>query len=201
MTYRIETRNCYLRVALERLEGVSDRSIDTCIIDLASFRSLTELIRIVSRNETRTRFIFIGNCGSFSYALASLVSVDSKASLRGYYEKLRHCPGVSYGMAMTLLINLKTMANLTHKDMATVHSLLLNDSMKSAAGQIGTSPKLFYQRVDTLVKKMNMLNRLQTQLFLRLEFRPDYVQERINEHVRLSVRRQLGQVNSLVLTE
>ncbi|MFS9435756.1 hypothetical protein QNN86_15690 [Citrobacter sp. C348] len=201
MTYRIETRNCYLRLALERLEEISDHSVDTCIIDLASFPSLTELIRIVSRNETCARFIFIGNRGSFSCALASLVSVDSKASLRGYYEKLRHCPGVSYDMAMTLLINLKTMANLTHRDMTTVHSLLLNDSMKSAAGQIGTRPKLFYHRVDTLVKKMNMLNRLQTQHFFRREFRPDYVQERINEHVRLSVRRQLGLVNSLVLTE
>ncbi|MFU0880269.1 hypothetical protein ACM26M_03350 [Kluyvera cryocrescens] len=191
MTYRIETRNYYLRSAIEILFPQYNHEQDTCIIDLNSCNTLHEVLKYVRRNSDVERFIFIGNNGMQSRALQSLISVESNAPLLHCYEKFRHCPGVSYHTAIEVLLEHRSMGSYSHQDKTTVYSLLLRDSMQSAARLIGVSNKLFYQRVDRLSKKLNLRSGLQVHQFFRLEFRPDYVRAKIDEHVRVSVTRQL----------
>lgn len=103
-------------------------------------------------------------------------------------EVIRHCHGVTYEMVMSFLERHKNMVDFSHKDSTTIYSLLVNDSLTSAARHIGIRPKNLYQRLDELVTKMNMANRLQTQLYFRREFSPDMLRKKINGQVKQSFR-------------
>ncbi|POT55528.1 hypothetical protein C3432_20970 [Citrobacter amalonaticus] len=189
MTYRIETRNNYLRVALENLLPRLRNEPEICIIDLASFHSLRAISTCINKYSMTYRYIFIADEGIYSRLLSPIVSLKNRMSVIKYYEAIRHCPGVTYEMVKRRLERHKSMAGYSHKDMTTVYSLLINNSIISAARHIGIRPKLFYRRVDKLVKKLNMVNRLQTHCYFRREFCPDAIQYMINELVRQSIRR------------
>lgn len=189
VTYRIETHNHYLRVAVEKLFPHNRLVQDTCIIDLSSCHSMQAILQCVRRNSDVDRFIFIGNGGMHSRALQSLISVESHASRLHYYEKLRYCPGVSYGCAMEVLLEHRSMSNYSHQDKTTVYSLLLRDSMQDAARYIGISSKQFYSRVERLAKKLNLRSGVQTHQFFRQEFHPEDVRARIDDQLRASLRR------------
>lgn len=171
----------------------------TCIIDLPSFHSLRTLISCIDRHRNVSRFIFIGNDGVYSRLLLPLISLESDISIKSYCNIIRHCPGVTYDAAINFLLEYKSLENFTHIDKSTIRSLLLNDTMADSAKYIGTTPKIFYHRVDKLVKKLHMHNRLQAHWFFRHEFHPDYVQLKIDEHVRRSVRQQLGNMHDFSL--
>lgn len=190
VTYRIETRNHYLRVAVEVLFARIQLAQHTCIIDLSSYHSLQEILQCIRRNNDVDRFIFIGDHGMHSRILRSLISVDSHAPLLHYYETLRHCPGVSYNSATEVLQKHRSMSDYSHQDKTTVYSLLMRDSMQGAARLIGISCKLMYQRVDRLTKKLFLRSGLQAHQFFRQEFHPDYVRARIDDQLRASLRRE-----------
>lgn len=177
--YRIETRNYYLRIALENIILKTRNESDLCIIDLSSFYSLREIIQCVNENNIVERFILISDEGVNSRLLASQTSLRSKMAVGKYHEVIQHCPGVTREMLMHSLNQNKNMEAFSHKEVTTIYSLLLHDSMINAAGFIGIKPKVFYQRVDKLVKKLNMANRLQAQHFLRREFCKDTIRKKI----------------------
>ncbi|HCR3980613.1 TPA: hypothetical protein OOF39_000013 [Kluyvera ascorbata] len=191
MTYRIETRNYYLRYALEVLSPHEQNRQDTCIIDLSSYKSLQAILHCVRHHNDVARFIFIGNDGALSRALQSLISVESSEPLIRFHEKICHCPGVSYDAAMDLLLEHQSMDGYSHRDKTTVYSLLQRESMQQAAQLIGISNRMLYQRVERLTKKLNLRNGLQAHHFFRYEYHPDFVRAKINEHVRITILRQL----------
>ncbi|STX00562.1 Uncharacterised protein [Kluyvera ascorbata] len=188
VNYYIETRNQFLRFALETLYQQNQFAQDTCIIDLTSCHSLLEVLRYVRRNNDVNRFIFIGNSSAVSRALVSLVSIESHAPIEKYHEVICDCPGISYGVAIRLLLARRNMDNFTHRDKTTVYGLLLNDSMNEAARVMGISVKLFYMRVNRLVKVLNMRSSLQVHQFFRYEYHPSFVRRKMNEHHCVSVR-------------
>ena len=126
-----------------------------------------------------------------SRTLQPLVSLESKQPLLSYVEKLRHCPGVSYDLAMDLLLAHRSLETYSHQDKTTVYSLLLRDSIHEAARFIGIPNKKFYQRIGRLTRKLNLQNGLQTHLFLRREFHPEYIRARIDDQLRASLRQHL----------
>lgn len=191
MTYRIETRNHYLRCALDFLFSCQRVGQDTCIIDISSFASLQAILQCVRQHRDATRFLFIGDSGVHSRALQQLVTLESKQPLLSYSEQLHQCPGVSYDMAIDVLLAHRSMEDYSHQDKAIVYSLLMRESMHSAARLIGISNKQLYQRIGRLTKKLNQVSGLQTHLFLRLEFHPEYVRARIDEQGRASLHRLL----------
>lgn len=87
-----------------------------------------------------------------SRTLQPLVSLESKQPLLSYVEKLRHCPGVSYDLAMDLLLAHLSLEAYSHQDKTTVYSLLLRDSIHEAARFIGIPNKKFYQRIGRLTR-------------------------------------------------
>ena len=182
MTYCIETRNHFLRFALEALHQRNRYKQGVCIVDLTSCHSLHDVLRRVQRNSDARRFIFIGNSSAVSRVLASLISIESTYSLQQYHEKIRHCPGASYEDVMRLLMAHRNMENFTQRDKTTVYGLLLNDSMNDAARIAGVSPKLFYMRLNRLVKLLNMRSSLQAHQFFRDEYHPSFVRQKIHEH-------------------
>lgn len=190
MNYYIETHNQFLRFTLEALCQKNQYAQNTCIIDLTSCHSLFEVLRYVRRNDDVNRFIFIGNSSAVSRALASLVSIESHAPIEKYHEVICNCPGISYEVAMRLLLVHRNMDNFTQRDKATVYGLLLNDSMNEAARVIGISAKLFYMRVNRLVKVLNMRSSLQVHQFFRYEYHPSFVRRKMNEPRCVSVRQR-----------
>lgn len=191
MTYRIETRNHYLRCALDFLFSCQRAGQDTCIIDISSFASLQAILQCVRQHRDATRFLFIGDAGVHSRVLQSLVSLESKQPLQSYSKKLHHCPGVSYDLARDVLLAHLSMEGYSYQDKTVVYSLLMRDSMHSAARLIGISNKQLYQRIGRLTKKLNQVSGLQTHLFLRLEFHPEYVRARIDEQRRAPLHQLL----------
>lgn len=191
MSYRIETRNYYMRCALDYLLSCQRAGPDTCIIDLSSFTSLRATLQCVRQHRDAVRFLFIGDGGMHSRTLQPLVSLESKQPLLSYVEKLRHCPGVSYDLANDLLLAHLSLEAYSHQDKTTVYSLLLRDSIHEAARFIGIPNKKFYQRIGRLTRKLNLQNGLQTHLFLRREFHPEYIRARIDDQLRASLRQHL----------
>ncbi|MDI7383110.1 hypothetical protein [Cronobacter dublinensis] len=191
MTLRIETRNHYLRYALNALLPPARYEQETCIIDLSSYPSFLTILQCVCQHKDAARFIFIGDAGLHSRALQPLISLETKLPLQSYYEKLRHCPGVSYETAMKSLHAQRNMEAYSHQDKTTVYSLLLRDTMHEAARFIGISNKQFYRRLYELTKKLNQQSGLHTHLFFRREFHPDYVRTRIDDQLRVSLHRDL----------
>lgn len=192
VTYSIETSNNYMRFALESLYLQNRYSHRTCIIDVTSFYSIKDIIHCVRRNVYSTRFMFIGDAGVHSRALLPLITIESKWPLPRYYEAIRHCPGVDYETVMDILLAHRNMEHFSHREKTTVYGLLLKDSMIDAANEIGVRPKLFYQRVDRLAKMLNMRSRLQVLQFFKYEYHPSFVLAKINNQVRVSVRKQLS---------
>ena len=188
MEYKVETRDHYLRFALNAIlpETVSKKKV--YIIDLASFHTLGEIRTCVKHDGENGRYVFIGDEGIYSRLLHPLVSLSRKMTLNEYRKIIRHYPGLSYETVSRSLDRHLLMDGFTHWENSTVYSLLIHDSFISAAKHIGITPKSFYQRVDNLSKKLNMSNRLQTQLYFRREFLPDSVRHRINEQVRQAFR-------------
>lgn len=191
VTYSIETSNNYLRFALESLYLHNRFVHRTCIIDITSFYSIKDIINCVRRNVDSTRFMFIGDTSAHSRALLPLITIESKWPLFKYYDAIRHYPGVDYDTIMNLLLAHRNMERFSLRDKTTVYGLLLKDSMIDAANEIGVRPKLFYQRVDRLAKMLNMRSRLQAHQFFRAEYHPGFVQAKINDLVRMSLREQL----------
>ena len=191
VTYSIETSNNYLRYALESFYVHNKFVHRTCIIDVTSFYSIKDIIDCVRRNVSSSRFMFIGDANVHSRALLPLITIESKWPLFRYYDAIRHCPGVDYNTVMDLLLAHRSMERFSLRDKTTVYGLLLKDSMIDAANEIGVRPKLFYQRVDRLAKMLNMRSRLQAHQFFRSEYHPGFVQAKINDRVRMSVREQL----------
>lgn len=191
VTYSIETSNNYLRLALDSFYVHNKFVHRTCIIDVTSFYSIKDIINCVRRNVGSSRFMFIGDANVHSRALLPLITIESKWPLLRYYDAIRHCPGVDYNTVMDLLLAHRSMERFSLRDKTTVYGLLLKDSMIDAANEIGVRPKLFYQRVDRLAKMLNMRSRLQAHQFFRFEYHPGFVQAKINDRVRMSVREQL----------
>ncbi|MGU3412591.1 hypothetical protein ACLBW2_06795 [Enterobacteriaceae bacterium C23F] len=186
MTYRIETRNHYLRFALVEIMPRVKKEPAVCIVDLASFHSFTSLVSYFKKHAHSTEYILIGNHGVYSRLLAPLISLRSEMPIEYYVKVIKHYPRVTYEMVMRFLNYYSKMEGFSHKEVSTVYSLLLNDSLTSAARHIGANPKQFYRRVDQLVKKMNMKSHLQVHHMLRREFCPDYVRGKIEGQIRLS---------------
>ena len=188
MEYQIETRDHYLRVALEDILPVTVSKKKVYIIDLASFHTLGEIKSYVKDDGENSRYFFIGDKGIYSRLLTPLVSLSRKMSMNEYRKVIRHYPGLSAETVIRSLDYHLRMDGFTHRENSTVYSLLIHDSFTRAAKTMGITPKRFYQRVDILGKKLNLLNRLQTQLYFRREFLPDSVQQRINNQVRQAFR-------------
>ncbi|MEB4675488.1 hypothetical protein MXL54_12005 [Enterobacteriaceae bacterium G50] len=192
VTYRIETRNLYLRYALDTFSLPQSNQPDTCIIDLSSFTTLRAILQCIIKHRDTQRFLFIGNSGMYSRTLRPLISLDSQLPLQKFYEKLWHCPGVSYDMAINLLLTHCNIDNYSHQEKTTVYSLLMRDTMRQAARYIGISDKQFYKRIDQLTKKFNQRGGLQTHFLLRREFHPEYVRARISVQLRISLRQNFN---------
>lgn len=186
--YQIETRNHYLRIALKNILPRFRNEPDICFIDLASFHSLREIGKCINKRHVSYKYILIADGGIYSRLLSPLVSLESKASIMKYHEVIRHCPEVTYDIVNIYIQHHKNLTGFTGKEITTVYSLLIHDSLESAAAYIGIRPGPFYQRVDKLVKKLNIGNRLQAQYYFRREFCPDTVRFMINEYVRMSFR-------------
>lgn len=195
MTYRIETRNHYLRFAIDVLFRQHHHVQDSCIIDLSSYHSLQAIMQCIMRNSDVNRFIFLGNDGMNSRSLQSLISVEGNAPLKCCHEQIILGSGVSYHMAIEQLIDHRSMDNYSYGDKIIVYSLLLRDSMSDAARFIGVSDRQFYSKVDRLKKKLNLRSRLQVQLFFRYEFHPEYVLAKIKGPLPTALLRHLRSVN------
>ncbi|EPS0499544.1 hypothetical protein ACVADT_001630 [Escherichia coli] len=188
MKHQVETQDYYLRVALEHILLMPANEKNICIIDLASFHTLSEINACIKPHKDNYRYFLIGDEGIYSRILKSLVSLDRKMSLMEYRKIIQHYPSINFDTLSRSLEQHLNMEGFTHKENSTVYSLLIHDSFISAAKHIGINPKSFYQRVDFLGKKLNLSNSLQTQLYFRREFLPDSVQHRINEQVRQAFR-------------
>lgn len=190
VAFSIETRNHFLRLALEALQPCDNHAPGTCIIDLATRHSLKDILHCVQRNGHANRFLFIGNAGKYSRVLLPLVTIGSQSSLVGYYDALRYCPGVTYDRAMSYLLTLTSMGCFTQKEKKTIYALIRNETMSDAVRELGVNHRLFYQRVERLAKRLNMLTRLQAHQFFKREFHSDYVQVKINEECQFPVSQQ-----------
>ncbi|HAS1942849.1 hypothetical protein [Enterobacter asburiae] len=188
MKYQIETQDHYLRVALENILLIPANEEKICIIDLASFLTLGEIRACIKVHKDYYRYLLIGDEGVYSRILSSQVSMNRKMSLMEYRKIIQHYPSINYETLSRSIDQHLNMEGFTHKENSTIYSLLIHDSFISAAKHIGINPKSFYQRVDILGKKLNLSNRLQTQLYLRREFLPDSVRHRINEQIRQAFR-------------
>lgn len=186
--YQIETRNHYLRIALEAILPRFCNEPHICFVDLASFHSLREIGECIDKYNVSYKYILIAGGGIYSRLLSPLVSLESKTSIIKYHEIIRHCPEVTYDIVNFYIQRHKNLTEFTWKELTTVYSLLMYDSLENAAAHIGIRPKTFYHRVDKLVKKLNIGSRLQTQHYFRKEFYPNTIRLMINEHVRLSFR-------------
>jgi len=187
VNFSIETRNHFLRLALEALQPHGNHAADTCIIDLTSIHSLKDILHCVQRNGHANRFLFIGNTGKYSRVLLPLVTIECQSLLVGYYDALRYCPGVTYDRAMSYLLTLTSMGCFTQKEKKTIYALIRNETMSDAVRELGVNSRLFYQRVERLAKRLNMLTRLQAHQFFKREFHADYVQVKIDEECQFSV--------------
>lgn len=153
--YTIETKNNFLRLAIEKSNNL-DRCSEICIIDLTSMSSLTEIIAIIEKNGMSSLFIFIGGTCLYSRLMQSFIEIELTMPMEKTLEKLDVSHGMTYALAMKRLIEYKAMIGMTHKEKVTVYSLLLNDSIIRAARYSVICPKTFYHRLNVLAKKMNM---------------------------------------------
>lgn len=181
MTYFIETKNHYLRLALEELLAHHRGYPYTCIIDVSSFCSIMEIISCVRRHHRVSRFVFIGGTDIYSRALSPLISIESRLSVLESLDLICQGQGATYHETMDFLRSYRCMANYSRRDKITIYGMLISNTLMGAALEIGICPKLFYHRVDSLVKKLNMLSRLQAHQFFYREYPAEFVRSQLHD--------------------
>ncbi|HAT2830541.1 TPA: hypothetical protein I8370_003603 [Klebsiella oxytoca] len=142
-----------------------------CIIDIINISRLNEIKHYILTELTPVYFIvFIKGRDILSKMLSPLAGIQRCTSLTEYRRNLSERKWYTAGQALAVVTNFRELHNLTKLDIAVACALRSQNTLRALSPILHYSKKVTYQRVTSIVRKMNFSYSTQLLYFLQREY-------------------------------
>lgn len=170
MDAMIETKDQYFRISAQLAWTQSPIHQSICVVDLESFNTVGDLLNCIEKYDKNYRFVLVSGKGLLSEIMDKHISISKKATMQELSLIMRKRNITSFKRVSSYLESIKMLTMLSHKEQNTIYGALVQKNLISAANFIGVTPHMYYQRMISVAKKLNLKSSSHVQYFINSEF-------------------------------
>jgi len=166
----ILTRNVFIASAFREILHEC-RCKNTCVVDIDSYHSLREVLRVIKDadlNQNQRMFIIKG-ISVFSQTLTSIAAVnilDSLSHIKHVFLKGR-VP--NYAFVVKYIREHSKLSMMTHKEKELAYALMKYNDVSSMSHAMNSNHKTMYSRMRVMAMKLNLRDIAQVRKFILFE--------------------------------
>ncbi|ECN9266462.1 hypothetical protein ZL58_20805 [Salmonella enterica subsp. enterica serovar Typhimurium] len=172
MESMIFTKNQYLKIAIEQIILCYGKVRPVCIIDTASFSSLSNIRYTLKSNNLGLEYVifFIGGNDILSCVMERLMLIPCKSPLDSVKMTIHNGRGCNITKALEYLDACITLKKLTTCEKLAAITFLRLDTFHMTASLLNANKKTLYARLRNIAIKFNLRSISHLKFFLEMEF-------------------------------